>query len=80
MLHTHVILGLYVDDSILVFNNITFLNTTKMEQLQTFDMTNNGELHYFLGIQVNQNRSDMPTHINQEKYIGKALTIWDGKL
>lgn len=43
-------------------------------------MTNNGELHYFLGIQVHQNRSDMPTHINREKYIGKALTIWDGKL
>jgi hypothetical protein len=66
MFHQHVILGLYVDDSILVFNNITFLNTIKMEQLQTFDMTDNRELHYCLRIQVHQNRLDMPTHINQE--------------
>jgi hypothetical protein len=73
MLHPHVILGLYVDDSILILNNITFLNTTKMEQLQTFDMIDNRELHYCLGIQVHQNRSNMPTHINQEKYILEKL-------
>jgi hypothetical protein len=35
-----VILGLYVDDSILFLNNIPLLNTTKMELSQAFDMGN----------------------------------------
>jgi hypothetical protein len=46
--HMFVILGFYVYDSILVFNNIPFFNTTKMDLFQAFNMTNNGEFHYCL--------------------------------
>jgi hypothetical protein len=47
-----IILGFYIDGSISVSNNIPFLNTTKMELFQAFEMTNNGEFHYYLDIQV----------------------------
>jgi hypothetical protein len=69
-----VILGLYVDDSILFMNNIPLLNTTKMELLEAFDMTNNGELDYCLEIHDHQNRINKIIHINQDP------PIWDGKL
>jgi hypothetical protein len=68
-----VILGFYVDDSILVFNNIPFLNTTKMDLFQAFNMTNNGEFHYCLWIQVHKNRTNKTIHVNQEKYILEML-------
>jgi hypothetical protein len=47
-----VILELYANDFVLVFNNISFLNTTNKELSQAFDMINSKELHYYFGIQV----------------------------
>jgi hypothetical protein len=47
-----VILELYVDDFVLVFNNISFKNIKNKKLSQVFDMINSGELHYYLGIQV----------------------------
>jgi hypothetical protein len=47
-----VILELYVNDFVLVFNHIPFLNTSNKELSQALDMINNGELRYHLGIQV----------------------------
>jgi len=69
-----VILGLFVDDSILFSNNIPLLNTTKMELSQAFDMANNGELDYCLKMHAHQNRTNKTIHINQDP------PIWDGKL
>lgn len=69
-----VILGLFVDDSILFLNNIPLLNTTKMELSQAFDMANNGELDYCLKIHAHQNRTNKTIHINQDP------PIWDRKL
>lgn len=51
-IHMVIILGFYIDGSISVSNNIPFLNITKMELFQAFEMTNNGEFHYYLDIQV----------------------------
>lgn len=46
-----IILGLYVDDQILVSNDLTFLDTINKEFSSSFEMIDNGELQYnFLGI------------------------------
>jgi hypothetical protein len=50
--HMFIILGFYVDGSISISNNISFLNITKMELFQAFEMTNNGEFHYYVDFQV----------------------------
>jgi hypothetical protein len=44
-----------------------------MELFQAFEMTNNGEFHYYLDIQVHWNRPNKINHINQEKYILEKL-------
>jgi len=72
-IHMFIILGFYVDGSISISNNIPFLNTTKMELFQAFEMTNNGKFHYYLDIQVHWNRPNKTNHINQEKYILEKL-------
>lgn len=41
------ILGLYVNDSILVSNNLVFLNNIKTQLSKDFKMRDNGELHYY---------------------------------
>lgn len=47
-----VLLGFYVDNQILVSNNADFLTTIKKEFSSSFEMIDNGELKYWLGIQV----------------------------
>ncbi len=68
-----VILELYVNDFVLVLNNIPFFNTSNKELFQAFDTINSGELHYYLGIQVHWNRPHKTIHINQAKYILEKL-------
>ncbi len=51
-----VILELYVNDFVLVFDNIPFLNISNKELSQALDMINNGELRYYLSIHVHWNR------------------------
>lgn len=72
-IHMFIILGFYVDGSISVSSNIPFLNIANMELFQAFDVTNNGEFHYYLDIQVHWNRPNKTNHINQEKYILEKL-------
>lgn len=46
------ILGLYIDDLILISNNFEFLSATKALFSQHFSMTDNQEISYILGIQI----------------------------
>ncbi len=65
-----------MDDSILVSNNLDFLKTIKIEFSQAFEVTNNGELHYCLGIQVLKNCNKHLIHINQNKYVLDKLALY----
>jgi hypothetical protein len=55
VLHTNgdtLIVVVYVDDLLIIGNNIDLILRLKKQLADSFDMTNLGTLHYFLGLQV----------------------------
>ncbi len=63
----------YVDDLILVCNNQNKLLQIKEELSQKFEMKDLGELHFFLGMEVERNRDEKLLRINQIKYLKEIL-------
>jgi hypothetical protein len=63
----------YVDDLILVCNDQNKLLYIKKELSQKFEMKDLGELHFFLGMEVERNRDQRILHINQIKYLKEIL-------
>jgi hypothetical protein len=61
------IVVVYVDDLVIIGNNIDLILTLKRKLFDTFDMTYLGLLHYFLGLQ------DLPLFdglfLSQSKYV-----------
>jgi hypothetical protein len=60
------ILFLYVDDLILIGNDLKLLNHVKTSLKKKFEMTDLGFFHYFLGLQVFQ--TDEGIFLSQSKY------------
>ncbi len=54
---------LYVDDVIITNNNLSLLQQTKKYLFKKFEMVNMGPLQYFLGIQVQMNRTTRTIHL-----------------
>lgn len=46
------VISLYVDDLIFTGNSLEILNEFKLSMMKEFEMTNLGDLHHFLGIEV----------------------------
>jgi hypothetical protein len=65
--------GLHVGYSILISNNLVFSKTIETEFSQGFEIMNNGELQYCLGIQFFCNYNKHFIHINQHKYVIEKL-------
>ncbi|CAL2260415.1 unnamed protein product [Prunus armeniaca] len=65
------IVSLYVDDLIFTGNNLDMLNEFKLSMMREFEMTDLGELHHFLGIEVNQSKKGI--FISQESYAKEVL-------
>jgi len=64
----------YVDDLILVCNDQNKLLQIKEELSKKFEMKDLGELHFFLGIEVERNRDEqLILCINQIKYVKEIL-------
>ncbi len=63
----------YVDDLILVCNDQNKLLQIKKELSQKFEMKDLGELHFFLGMEVERNRDERLLCINQIKYLKEIL-------
>jgi hypothetical protein len=63
-----------VDDSIIISNSLDFLTSVKNDLSQKFEMTDNGELEYCLGIQVTRDRAARTITLSQGKYINEILT------
>eukprot|EP00253_Pinus_taeda_P030981 PITA_30981 len=61
-----IILGLYVDDLILIDSDPNLINHVKSSLKNKFEMTDLGHLHYFLGLQVLQ--SNKGIFLSQSKY------------
>lgn len=66
-----VIVCLYVDDLIYTGNDITMCEKFKQLMMREFDITDLGNMHYFLGIEVVQSETDI--FISQKKYVQEIL-------
>ena len=68
-----VILGVYVDDIIPVSNNPTLLKAEKAALCERFEMIDQGEIHYILGMSIKRDRRSRTLTINQANYLEKVL-------
>ena len=68
-----VILAVYVDDIIPVSNDINMLNAEKELLCKNFEMTDQGEIHFVLGMTINRDRETPTLYINQHKYLESML-------
>ena len=65
------IVSLYVDDLLVTGSNARFVNKFKAEMEQVFEMTDLGEMSYFLGMEVHQKQNEI--FICQQKYAKEIL-------
>ena len=64
---------LYVDDILLIGNNIPMLESIKTSLKNSFSMKDLGEATYILGIKIYRDRSRRLTGLSQDTYINKVL-------
>ena len=63
----------YVDDILLIRNNIQLLETVKSSLRKSFSMKDLGEATYILGIKIYRDRSKRLIGLSQDTYIDKIL-------
>jgi hypothetical protein len=68
-----VFLILYVDDILLIGNNIPLLEDVKYSLRKSFSMKDLGEAPYILGIKIYRDRSKRLIGLSQDTYIDKVL-------
>jgi len=67
-------LVLYVDDILLIGNNVGYLTDIKNWLATQFQMKDMGEAQYVLGIQIVRNRKNRTLAMSQASYIDKVLS------
>ncbi|KAJ9547861.1 LOW QUALITY PROTEIN: hypothetical protein OSB04_020404 [Centaurea solstitialis] len=65
------IVSLYVDDLIFTSNDLIMLSSFKDSMKREFEMTDLGEMKYFLGVEIRQSAAGI--HISQKKYAEDIL-------
>ena len=68
-----VILGVYVDDIIPVSNDPAMLKAEKAALCERFEMIDQGEIHYLLGLSIKRDRESRTLTISQLNYTEKVL-------
>ena len=68
-----VFLILYVDDILLIGNDVTFLNEVKESLKKSFSIKDLGEAAYILGIKIYRDRSRRLIGLSQSTYLDKVL-------
>jgi transposase InsO family protein len=69
----YVLVALYVDDLLLLANSLEGLSALKKDLSKRFSMTDLGEAHYILGIQIDRDRAARTLSISQREYVHKVL-------
>ena len=64
---------LYVDDILLIGNDIPILESVKTSLKNSFSMKDLGEAAYILGIKIYRDRSKRLIGLSQDTYIDKVL-------
>ena len=67
------IVVVYVDDLLITGNSITRVEQFKIKLSQRFEMSDLGELSYFLGMEFKRDRETRRMHITQQKYTLEML-------
>ena len=77
-----VILGVYVDDIIPVSNVPPMLKAEKAALCERFEMINQGEIHYLLGLSIKRDRESRTLTFNKSTQLHResAKEVWNGKL
>ena len=68
-----VILAVYVDDIIPVSNDVNMRKVERESLCKEFEMVDQGEIHFILGMSIKRNRIVRTLSINQEKYLESLL-------
>jgi len=68
-----VYLILYVDDILLIGNDVAVLSTIKVWLSSQFDIKDLGEANYVLGIKITRDRRNMILSLSQRAYIDKLM-------
>ena len=68
-----VILGVYVDDIIPVSNDPAMLKAEKAALCERFEMIDQGEIHYLLGLSIKRDRESRSLTLSQPNYTEKVL-------
>jgi hypothetical protein len=77
---TLVFLVLYVDDILLIGNDISMLEAVKTSLKKSFSMKDLGEAAYVLGIKIYRDRSKRLIGLSQDTYIDKILNRYIDKI
>jgi Reverse transcriptase (RNA-dependent DNA polymerase) len=67
------IIGIHVDDTIILSNSLKELMEIKTALSSAFEMTDCGELHYYLGIQVRRDRKNRQITLSQQSFAEQVL-------
>uniref|UniRef100_H3H767 Reverse transcriptase Ty1/copia-type domain-containing protein n=1 Tax=Phytophthora ramorum TaxID=164328 RepID=H3H767_PHYRM len=69
-----IFVALYVDDLVLASSNDELLESTKHALSKRFEMTDLGELEYFLGMEIKNDRDSGKVTVRQTKFLKSILT------
>jgi len=67
------IIAVYVDDMMILSNRINLVNKTKHELGSRFEMTDLGEIHWILNMEVTRDRKNRIIRLSQSQYIESIL-------
>lgn len=71
--HDIIYLLLYVDDIIIAGSNMLKIGEIKYYLKEEFEMEDNGDLDYFLGLKINYDKTGGKLYINQTQYLEDVL-------
>ncbi|KAL0392132.1 UNVERIFIED_CONTAM: Retrovirus-related Pol polyprotein from transposon RE2 [Sesamum radiatum] len=72
------IVSLYVDDLIYTGNNEKMIQDFKEDMMKTFEMSDLGLMHFFLGIEINQEKENI--YMSKEVHGDSTQEVQNGKL
>ena len=73
---TFLLVGCYVDDLIIISDKTSAVMEFKQLLAQRFQITDEGELSWILGMEVTRNRKERTLVLHQRKYINDILELF----
>ena len=71
--NSFILIGVYVDDTILCCNNLKYLVCQKNKISSKFEMDDRGDVNFILGMTITRDRENRTLMINQKNYLNDVL-------